>query len=208
MVDHQAPKRRRAWIGALVVLLVLAVAGGVAAAMILTDDGGGDSSEGPEREKVDGVHGRALEGTGYAYALPEGWNDITSDAVANELPEGVDSVSGRGTSFSTSGATIIIERFAVKEGTSTADVQKSWEANLTEEKGLKATYVPSLRIDGEPALGRQIRRALVGGDAILQVAYLVIHQGYGYSIGLNSAEGDSNAGAAFDGVVSSWVWVD
>ena len=82
------------------------------------------------------------------------------------------------------------------------------ERNLTKERGLRATYVPSLDIDGEPALGRQIRRALVGGDAILQVAYLVIHEGYGYSIGLNSQEGDSDAGAAFDGVVSSWIWVD
>lgn len=207
MVDEQAPGRRRTWIGALAVLLVLAVAGGVAAAVIVSDDDG-DSSGRPQRETADGIEGRALEGTGYAYELPEGWNDITSDARANELPKGVDTVSGRGTSFATSGATIIIERFRVKEGTSTADVQTSWEKNLAEEKGLKATYVPSLDIDGEPALGRQIRRALVGGDAILQVAYLVIHKGHGYSIGLNSAEGDSGAGAAFDQVVSSWLWAD
>jgi len=202
MADEQAPRRRRGWIVVFVVLLVLAAAGVTTAALILTDEG--EKGRPPTRE----LTGRVVEGNGYAYALPDGWTDVTTDALTNNLPEGVDTVSGRGITFRTSTATVIIERFAVKEGTSTADVQKSWEENLTEEKDLRATYVPSLEIDGEPALGRQIRRALVGGDAILQVAYLVIHEGYGYSIGLNSEEGDSDAGAAFDGVVSSWLWVD
>ena len=204
MADEQAPKRRRGWIAALVVLLVLAVAGGLAAYRIRTDEEVQQS--GPPKD--DRISGQDLRGNGYAYALPDGWTDVTTDALQTNLPEGVDTVSGRGVSFRSSTATIIIERFEVKAGTSTADVQKSWERNLTRERGLRATYVPSLDIDGEPALGRQIRRALVGGDAILQVAYLVIHEGYGYSIGLNSQEGDSDAGAAFDGVVSSWIWVD
>ena len=208
MGDTQ-PKQRRTWWIALLVLLLLAAAGvGLAAALTtLGDDGDGDRDDTTSTSGPPPIDGPAVDGTGYAYALPEGWRDITSSALDSELPEGVDTVSGRGTSFSTSPATIIIERFEVKKGTSAADVQRSWERNLTEERGLKATYVPSLDVDGERALGRQIRRQVVGGaDDILQVAYLVIHEGFGYSIGLNSAEGDTNAGAAFDEVVSSWLW--
>ncbi len=192
---------RRSKVAAVVTLLAL---GGLAGCSDSGDGDGGNKTAGPT---APGIEGPAIDGTGYAYALPEGWNDVTSSARGREIPEGVDTVSGRGTAFITSTATIIVERFKVKEGTSPEDVQESWEKNLTEERGLKATYVPSLDVDGEPALGRQIRRKVVGGaDDILQVAYLVIHEGYGYSIGLNSAEGDTSAGASFDGVVASWIW--
>lgn len=212
MADEHAPKKRRTWIVVLALALVAALAAvGIVLAQGSDGDGDSDSDSDADNSSSDSRRppGEYIDGTGYAYSIPEGWKDITSTALDADLPEGVDTVSGRGTSFQTSSATIIVERFEVEAGTAAEDVEKSWEENLTTGRGLKATYVPSLDVDGVPALGRQIRRKVVGGsDDILQVAYLVVHEGFGYSIGLNSAEGDTNAGASFDGVIQSWLWDD
>lgn len=185
--------------------VVLIVAGGAAAgALALT---GGDDPDDDREGDRDGISGPAIDGAGYAYGLPDGWSDITDEALANNLPEGVDSVSAAGDSFRSAQATVIVERFEVTGSTSISDLRRSWEENLASgSKTADPTYLPSLDIDGEKAIGRQLRRKLDNGDVILQLAYLVIHDDHGYSIGLNATEGDTVAGEAFDEVLSSWIW--
>lgn len=206
-MSHQAEAPRGRGRIALVVLLVLLLAAALVAAILLVPRDGDDSDADPDGGATR-PPGRVLDGHGYAYSLPDRWHDLTEEALANNLPKTVDTVSGLGKSYGTTLATVFVERFRVKPGTSLDDLEKSWERNLAPRKKPKPTHLPSVDIDGEQAVGRQVRASLPGGDAIVQIAYLVVHDGYGYSIGLNSRASDTSSGSAFDDVISSWVWDD
>jgi hypothetical protein len=152
--------------------------------------------------------GDTITGDGYTYELPAaGWKDATDEADALDAAT-IDSVIVLGGSIQKSQSNIIVEALSAGGASSLEDLENLWKRNLSGED--RATPVDSddIEIGGERAIGVTIDdRVNNDGDPIKQIAYLTLHQGQQYSIGLSfPASGDNVSKADFKAMLASWTW--
>jgi len=208
-------KSRTALIG-VVVLVLLLVAGGALAALLLLSDSDDDKDDGNADVKVsestsESVSesrsepaGNLLQGNGYSYTLPDGWQDVTEEGEG--APGAIDTISVWGDQLEGGRANVIVETGPSGGETDPEPLREQWVSNMTSATGANAQEIPGTTIDGVEAIGVQIESKNENDVEIVQTAYLVVHEGSVYSIGLSGKIGDDDVEQTFEEILDSWTW--
>lgn len=148
-------------------------------------------------------------GDGYQYDLPAaGWTDASDGA--EELGGTIDTIIVLGSSIQTAQSNILVEALSAGPATELEELEQLWKRNLSSTDNATPVDIEDTTIDGERAIGVSIDdRKNLNGDLIKQVAYLTLHEGNQYSIGLSfPAQDDVVSQPDFQKVLDSWTWVD
>lgn len=219
-------RKRRAGLVVAVVAGVVAIAAAIVVTLVVAgeqDPGSADESastesvtsadptDGPSDEPSDSPGGGADEivGDGYVYTIPSvGWQDALDEAA--ELPgaQNVDTFLILGSSVEFAQSNIIVESLSAGGAEQVEDLENLWKRNLAGSDGATPVDLEDRDIDGTRAIGVSIDDRLNnGGVPIRQIAYLMVHEGNQYSIGLSlPASGDTTSETDFEAVLSSWRW--
>ena len=198
------PKKSRT---GLIVGLVSAGVVVVAIAVVLALVTSGDDPE--EKADDDGNNTQTcdpcLEGEGYEYELPEGWQNIT-DQVLEQNPgqPTLDTASAWGESVEAGRANVIIE-------------VSSWTYNdLDDAVGVLSDNLASLSgdiedledrtIDGEDAKGVLLTRTNDSGVEVEQTAYIVKNGEDAVVITASNKSDDDGPADAYEKIYDSWSW--
>jgi hypothetical protein len=195
------PQRRAAGPTVSLVAVALAIPGLIVGGLALGgggestgDDGGTESAE---------IAGPTIEGAGYAYAVPEGWEDATRWAhdVAPDDADSAVAVARPDHGFDTN---VLVAAWDAGAVTSVEQARADWLPDSGSVEKLESTS-----IDGVEAVGARLETRSDGGRPIVQVGYLALWDEQLYSIVLSvpvQSEGDSQD--AFSAVLDSWSWAD
>jgi hypothetical protein len=199
------PKKSRT---GLIVGLVAAGIAVIAAAVVLALVTSGDDD--PE-EKADDDGGNSetcdpcLEGEGYQYQLPDGWQDIT-DQVLEDNPgqPTLDTASAWGESVEAGRANVIIE---VSSWTYTDldDAVGVLSDNLSTLGG-EVEDIDNRTIDGEDAAGVLLTRTNDSGVEVEQTAYIVKNGEDAVVITASNKADDDGPADAYEKIYDSWAW--
>jgi hypothetical protein len=196
---------------AVIVIVVLAVAGGVvgAALMLGGDDSesrGGQPSETSQTnggETTEPSGGETIEGSGYTFAIPEGWDDATSDVQGTTGIDAAVRAEDEDEGFSRN---VVVEVQPAAGATDPEQIRARWETNIGNV--VKATPEPiaGTTIDGEDAVGVRVETSQQDID-VVQIAYLTINEGQVYSIAMSAhRDAEDTADAEFEQLLGSWSW--
>lgn len=197
------------------VLGVVAAVVVVAAAFVVTfvvtrgDDAPeqADTSAPPTETSVAPAQGDPVTGDGYTYRLPAtGWQEASQEAKV--LADTIDTAIILGSSIDLSQSSVIVEALDAGPATSVDDLAGLWKRNLAGVDGATPVDIDETTIDGERAIGVRIEdRVNEAGDPITQVAYLALHGGKQYSVGLSfPRSGDTTSEGDFAALLASWTW--
>lgn len=182
---------------AAILIVVLVLAGGATGAALLFSGSGDDSSD------VAGT----LAGNGYSYTLPNGWSEVTDEALAGNPPGAIDTVSAWGERFNGAPANIIVEVGSAQGTSDPEELRQGWEANMGAVTNSTPKPIDDTTIANETAIGTEIRRSNENGIDIVQIAYLTVHDGNAYSVALSTnAETEDEARSEFEMILNSWSW--
>lgn len=162
-----------------------------------------------ETESAPPADGDVVTGDGYTFKLPGvGWTDATDEAPSLDPGGTIDTLVVLGSSVALAQSNIIVEALSAGPATSVDDLEGLWKRNLASSDDATPEDIDETTIAGERALGVEINdRVNEAGLQIKQVAYLVLHDGRQYSIGLTySASGDAVSRGDFDKLLASWEW--
>ena len=196
--------------------LLIALLGLLAAAALIAAGCGDeeDSSGGSGEISTGEVSGEAVEGAGYAYALPEGWS-IEQESSGTEV--GVDTVIVS----DDSGGDFVVNINVVRESDVPEDtsietyvdsgIQQVQDApgsfGLPEDATVEVVSDPApADLGGEEALDYEV---LTKGEGIAasQRQIAAIHEGTAYTITLSAAEGElEENNPVLDEIAGSWSW--
>jgi hypothetical protein len=221
------PPRRGPSTSVLVTILtavVLVVAGGVITTVLVVsgDESGGDDSENASssqssEELTDDAtdattdattesSGELVSGTGFSFALPSGWSDVSAEAASTVNPE-VDAAVAAGSSLSQSPANVMVVPRPTEGATVPGELLADWQADLESGSGMTATVVPAPDLGGLETSSIKLEGVNSSGTPVMVVGYLTISNDQAYSIlctTTRTAEAESLA--AFDEIVGSWQW--
>ncbi|MCW2816864.1 MAG: hypothetical protein JWN84_4319 [Nocardioides sp.] len=161
----------------------------------------------PSTATSDPAPGDVITGDGYSYSLPAaGWKDASADA--KELAATIDTAIILGASIDMSQSSIIVEALTAGTASSLDDLEGLWKRNLSSSDGATPVDIEETTLDGERAIGVRIEdRVNNAGLPITQVAYLALHDGRQYSIGLSFPQsGDEVSEGDFETMLASWSW--
>jgi flagellar basal body-associated protein FliL len=201
----QQKKSRTGLIIGIVAIVLVLIGGGIALALLSggDDDNGKDSADKDEPT----LSGEKLTGQGYTYELPEDWNEATDEAKGQDAPGTIDTVSIWGEKLDGSQANVIVE---ASSGVGDADLESlrsTWESNMSGASGSTPMDYDGTTIDGEEAIGAKFERDNTAGTAIVQIAYLTVHDGTAYSVILSTQQDKADeAMRAYDDLLGSWTW--
>ena len=145
--------------------------------------------------------GDTIDGEGYTYAIPDGWEDVGDEATTAQADSAVrvTEPDGFGTNINV----------IVTPSAGTTDVESLRETFKKQIKGLvdtKVEEVDNITIDGESAIG-QTASADEQGETLVFTQYFVAHDNNVYAVTLTAPEGNAEEGrAALDSVLTSWAW--
>ena len=203
------PKKSRTGlvIGIVAIVLVL-VGGGIAFALLAGgDDDTNSSNDSAATDEPTTLSGEKLSGEGYTYELAEDWQDATDEAKGQDAPGTIDTVSIWGEKLDGSQANLIVE---ASSGVGDADLESlrpTWESNMSGASGSTPMEHDGTTIDGEEAIGAKFERDNTAGTAIVQIAYLTVHDGTAYSVILSTQQDKADdAMQAYDDLLGSWTW--
>lgn len=212
---HHGPQQPRKRTGLIIGIVVAVVLVAAAFAVTLVVAGGDDepqegASSEPTSEPTETTTSSRgdVAGDGYTYDLPDvGWTDATDEAGTLGAPT-IDTVIVLGSSIELSQSNIIIEALGDGGADSLEDLEGLWKRNLGGADGATPTDIDDIEIAGERAIGVRIEdRVNANGDPITQIAYLALHDGQQYSIGLSfPSSGDTVSEGDFEKVLDSWAW--
>ena len=180
------PKKSRTGlvIGIVAIVLVL-VGGGIALALLSGGDDDGKDSTGKDESTLSG---EKLSGEGYTYELPKDWNEATDEAKGQDAPGTIDTVSIWGEKLDGSQANVIVEASAGVGDADPESLRSTWEKNMSGASGSTPMEYDGTTIDGEEAIGAKFERDNTSGTAIVQIAYLTVHDGTAYSVILSTQQ--------------------
>ena len=192
----------------LIVGLVAAGIAVIAAAVILALVTSGDDPE----EKADDDNGGdtqtcdpCLEGEGYQYELPEGWQNIT-DKVLEDNPgqPTLDTASAWGESVEAGRANVIIEvsSWTYNDLDDAVSVLSDNLSNL----GGEVEDIDNRMIDGEEAAGVLLTRTNDSGVEVEQTAYIVKNGEDAVVITASNKADDDGPADAYENIYDSWSW--
>jgi PsbP len=180
---------------AIVTIVVLALVGGAAGGILLL--GGDDDSE-----SADGGGG-TIEGNGYSYAIPEGWDDATEDASGTE---GIDSAVRADDDDGGFRSNVLVEVQPAAGASDPQEIRAQWEANIGGAVDATPEQIASATIDGQEALGVRVETEREG-ISVVQYAYLAINEGQIYSIAMSAnLEAEDEATEELNQLLDSWSW--
>lgn len=199
----------------LVIGAVVLLGGGVGAAVLIANSGG--DNPGPTHATTSSTSttsttdtstpasgGETLTGNGYTVAMPQGWTDQTANDPS--VSANLDKIAVNADSIPASTANVAIaisQSFGV---TDPADVRSSWERGLrNSDATANLSEIADRQIDGERAIGASVTRSSSNGT-LQQTAYLVVHDGTGYTIVFTYLDGDTGESAVFDSFLAGWSW--
>ncbi|WP_193608333.1 PT domain-containing protein [Nocardioides lijunqiniae] len=222
------PKKSRTGLLVAIGAVALAVVGGVLTVVLLTsgdDDKGDETATDPTSEATTEptdeptdeptaepteepteVPAGAVEGTGYYFALPEGWTDITAEVLKTEGAAQTDLAVAWGKSFDGARANMIVETAFAGGETDPEVLRSTWQNNMAGATGATPEDNGTTVIDGEDAIGVRIARVNENDVAIEQFGYLTIHDGDLYSIILSTQAGDQKSQDFYEQILADWTW--
>jgi hypothetical protein len=183
---------------------VVVIAGAIVLALAL---GGGDDDPEPKADDKDQPTANCdpcLEGEGYEYELPDGWQDITDQVLAdNSNQPTLDTASAWGASVEEGRANVIVE-------------VSSWAfADLDEAASILSDNLSSLgtvediearTIDGEDAAGVLLTRTNENGIEVEQTAYIMRNGDDAVVITASNKSDDDGPDDAYEAIYDSWSW--
>jgi len=155
-----------------------------------------------DAETTEPAEGETIDGEGYTYAIPEGWEDISEEpeaAAADSFVRVSDASQGFGTNInvivSPSGGATDIEA-----------ARESFKQGLETVADSPVEQVENISIDGETAIGHTAT-ADQQGRTLVFTQYATLHEESLYIVTLTAPEDDAEDGrAALDTVLTSWAW--
>jgi hypothetical protein len=200
-------KSRRGLVAGLIALAVVVIGGGIALALVLGngDSDGDDDNDSGGGGTTEACSENCIEGDGYSYALPEGWNDIT-DQVLEDNPEGgtLDTASAWGDSVAAGRANVIVEVNSwVYEDLTEAKEQLS---NNLSNLGGEITDLDNRTIAGEDAEGVLLARSNDAGVDVEQRAYILHIDDNAVVITATHQAGDDAPLDQYEKIYDSWAW--
>lgn len=204
-MDSYDPRQRRRRGGHTLALVVasLAVPGVIAGLIALANDGGDRGGAGDPAPEASYAMA-ALEGDGYSYTIPTGWEDAT-DWARDVAPESAESAVAVEQSDEGFGTNVLVTAWDTSGPADEAEAREDW---YTIEYG-HLERLESVSIDGEPALGLRWEGRNDAGRRIVQVGYLAFWNDRAYSVVLSApAESEADYLSTFDGLLDSWSWDD
>jgi|GEM_PF-1702717 hypothetical protein len=223
------PPRRGPSTGVLVTILtavVLVVAGGVVTTVLLLDSDDESASDEPDDtsaslstdEATDDVtedstddltpapSGDSVSGTGFSFALPTGWSDVSAEATQTVNPE-VQAAAAAGSSLTQSPANVMVVVRPAEGATVPGELLPDWEAELESGTGMTAQFIPAPNVGGLETSSIQLEGVNSSGNQVMVVGYLTISNGQAYSIlCTTSTSAEAESRAAFDEIIDSWQW--
>lgn len=197
------PKRRGAGPTAALVALALAIPGLIATIATVAHGGGDSRDGGTESGRTDDMEGPTIKGDGYAYAVPEGWEDRSSWA-RDIAPDGGDSAVGVTEPDHGFDTNVLVAAWDARGVTSVEKARDAWLP-----AGATVDRLEPTSIDGVRAVGVRHETNSDAGRPIVQVGYLALLHGQLYSIVLSApVQSESDSQAAFAAVLDSWSWGD
>ncbi|WP_137292533.1 hypothetical protein [Nocardioides dongxiaopingii] len=215
-----APRRRRRPPTALLAVggtvLVLVVALVVTLVVVRGGDDPGSARTDPATtgtattSPVEPADGAVVAGTGYAFHLPDAWEDATGEAAGLEGGDGIDALVVLGSSVEAAQSNVLVEAIPAGSATDPDDLESLWKSNLGGSDGAEIDDADDIEIDGQRAIGVRIPQRTNGeGLEFTQVAYLALHGGTQYSIALTFPHsGDEVSETDFEQLLASWSWTD
>lgn len=202
------PRKSRAGLVAGLVGLAVAVIVAVVLVVVLSsggddDDKAGDKGGGGDEQTT--TCDPCLEGEGYEYQLPDGWNDIT-DQVLEDNPgqPTLDTASAWGESVEAGRANVIVEvsSWAYDDLDEAQSILKSNLENL----GGDVSDLENRSIDGEEAAGVLLVRTNEAGIEVEQRAYIVRNGDDAVVITASNQSDDDGPLDRYDEIYDSWSW--
>jgi PsbP len=188
---------------AVVVIVVLALAGGVVGAALMLGGDDSESSGGQTSETSQTSCGETIEGSGYTFAIPEGWDDATSDV---QRTTGIDSAVRAEDEDDGFSRNVVIEVQPAAGATDPEQIRAQWQTNIGNAVDATPEPIDGTTIDGEDAVGVRVETSQQDVD-VVQVAYLTIKNGRVYSIALSAHHDvEDSATAEFEQLLGSWSW--
>lgn len=150
-----------------------------------------------------------LSGTGYSYALPPDWQDLTSAVVDTATPS-ADTVSGSGELLQSASALLIVRASPVGE---TADLKADRAAlrvdlreSFTSQLDGPIKNAAARTIDGIPALGLRVRLS-VSDDVSISAIYRVVRlDDTLYQLEAVTRAEEELSAKSFKEIFQSWSW--
>ena len=222
---HQRPRRNTGLIIGIVAAALVVVAAFVVTLVVTTgsDDPDEAATDNPTSEPTSETTSETttgatsdpppdpgantIVGDGYQFEIPAaGWNDASDRAA--ELGGTIDTIIVLGKSIETAQSNILVEALSAGVASELEDLEDLWKRNLSSTDNATPVDIEDIEIDGERAIGVTIDDRLnANGDPIKQVAYLALHEGNQYSIGLSfPAKDDVVSEPDFQKVLESWTW--
>lgn len=146
-----------------------------------------------------------LTGEGYSYELPDEWQDVSEDVIAQNPPGAIDTVATWGPDIESGRANLIVERQPA-EVTDPEELRENWQSNLGNAVGVTPKPGPDSQIDGEKVIAATLDSVNSQDVSVAQTAYLTVVDGAVYSITLSAEKGDAGAKDVFDEILDSWTW--
>lgn len=167
------------------------------------------SSGTPETSTASPATGDLVSGDGYSFRLPGvGWQDALDETEGLDPGGTIDAFVILGSSVALAQSNILVEALSAGPASDVEDLEDLWKRNLASTDDATPVDIDDTSVAGERAIGVEISdRTNDAGTAIVQVAYLVLHEGNQYSIALTyPAAGDAVSRADFEKVLASWEW--
>jgi hypothetical protein len=168
------------------------------------DERGNDDQENDEQEYDEQeVDGPTLEGGGYVYAVPAGWQKATGwgHDLAGDSVDSAIKVTRPDNGFETN---VLV---TAQDAGGAQTVDEAWETWLP--TGGETTQLEPTSIDGVRALGLRNETRNEYGREVIQVGYLALWNERLYSIVLSAPVGAEGTGTeVFETVLDTWTWSD
>ena len=179
----------------------------VAGLLVYADDDFDDDPSGATstQSSANAPDTEVLEGDGYSYGLPDGWQDITDEVVASDPGTTLDTGSAWGDSIATGRANLIVEVTNAGGVTDLDEARDQLTANL-ETLGVSPQPVDNRTIGGQEAAGVSITRTNELDVEVLQTAYITIVDDTAYVITTTNEFSDDGPQDAYDAIYESWSW--
>lgn len=153
-------------------------------------------------ETTDAPSDDMIDGEGYTYTIPDGWEDVSDEPVSAQADSAV-RVADSGGAFGTNVNVIVTPSGGV---TDIETLREQFQQQIEGMVDSKVEPVEDITIAGEPAIGQTASREQAG-ETLIFTQYFVAHEDNIYAVTLTAPDADADNGrAALDSILSSWAW--
>ncbi len=192
---------------AVVVAVLVLVGVGILGLVAGSDDAeSGPAAQASEPAPSETASGESLEGDGYAYDLPDEWQDITESVLADNPGTSIDSASAWGASISAGRANLIVEHPDAGGVTDLDTARDQLQANLEASFESEIETLDNREIGGLEMAGLHVVRTNEADVEVDQTAYITLVDDAAYIITTSRKADDEEPEALFDAIYDSWSW--